>query len=76
MRFFIVYLKKEYPQGSEACQTNGSQEVTMSNETCLKSLLFWYENLDRGASGEKHVMGEMEAIGANCEKRVGTLLKI
>jgi len=48
----------------------------MSTETCLKSLLFWYENLDRGASWEKHVMGEMEAIGANCEKSVVTLSKI
>jgi hypothetical protein len=72
----MVYLKKEDPHGSEVCQTKGSQEVTMSHETCLKSLPFWYENLDRGASWEKHVIGEMEAIGAHYEKRVWTLLKI
>ncbi len=40
-------------------------EVTMSNETCLESLMFWYENIDRGTLWEKHIIGEMEAIGAN-----------
>lgn len=40
-------------------------EVGASNETCLESLVFWFENIDRGTVWEKRVIGAMEAIGAN-----------
>ena len=40
-------------------------EIEASNEACLESLMFWFENVDGGTVWEKHVIGEMGAIGAN-----------
>jgi len=40
-------------------------EVGVTNEACLESQMLWYENIDRGTIWEKHVIGAMEAIGAN-----------
>jgi hypothetical protein len=39
--------------------------VGATNNLCEKSQMLWYENVDLGITWEKHVIGEMEAIGAN-----------
>ncbi len=42
-----------------------SGEVGATNEACLESQVLWYENSENGAVWDRHVIGDMAAIGAN-----------
>ncbi len=39
--------------------------VGVTHNTCEVSQMLWYENVDQGTSWEKHVIGDLEAMGAN-----------
>ncbi|MCP4714782.1 MAG: hypothetical protein GY868_06655 [Deltaproteobacteria bacterium] len=45
--------------------TLSSGKFVPTVDACLESHMLWYENRDNGSSWEKHIIGEMDEIGAN-----------